>query len=81
MINQRRKRKGFLCNKMKEVEMKKTAWNDNWILKKQDGTNRKVTLPHDAMIEEVRSPEAPSGSAGAYFPGGIYTYEKVFSGK
>lgn len=37
-----------------------------------------VTLPHDAMIYEERSAECESGSAGAYFPGGIYEYEKEF---
>lgn len=59
--------------------MKKTAWNDNWIFKKQDGTQRMVTLPHDAMIEEERRPDAPAGGAGAFFPGGIYIYEKRFT--
>lgn len=37
-----------------------------------------VTLPHDAMIYEKRFAECESGSAGAYFPGGVYVYEKEF---
>lgn len=37
-----------------------------------------VTLPHDAMIYEDRDKECESGSAGAYFPGGVYEYEKEF---
>jgi len=37
-----------------------------------------VNLPHDAMIHEERDPKCESGSAGAYFPGGIYEYEKEF---
>lgn len=37
-----------------------------------------VNLPHDAMIHEERAPECESGSAGAYFPGGVYEYDKVF---
>ena len=37
-----------------------------------------VTLPHDAMIYEERFAECESGSAGAFFPGGIYEYEKEF---
>lgn len=37
-----------------------------------------VTLPHDAMIHEKRDPECESGSAGAYFPGGVYEYVKTF---
>lgn len=36
-------------------------------------------LPHDAMIAEQRSANNPSGSAGAYFSGGVYEYTKVFS--
>lgn len=34
-----------------------------------------VRVPHDAMLHEQRSPLAPTGSAGAYFPGGTYRYE------
>ncbi|MBQ9174157.1 MAG: DUF4982 domain-containing protein [Bacteroidales bacterium] len=37
-----------------------------------------VNLPHDAMIGEKRSADAPSGSGGAYFDGGVYHYEKSF---
>ncbi|MGA9518740.1 MAG: glycoside hydrolase family 2 TIM barrel-domain containing protein [Trichococcus sp.] len=37
-----------------------------------------VQLPHDAMIEEKRNPENASGSAGSFFPGGIYIYKKNF---
>lgn len=37
-----------------------------------------VTLPHDAMITDRRGPSAPSGSAGAYFYGDLYVYEKAF---
>lgn len=59
--------------------MKKITFNDNWIFSKQGFTDtRPVTLPHDAMIHEQRAPENPSGSAGAFFPGGKYVYEKTF---
>ena len=34
-----------------------------------------ISVPHDAMLGEKRSPNAPTGSAGAYFNGGTYTYE------
>jgi len=37
-----------------------------------------VTLPHDAMISKPRAAGNPSGSGGAYFPGGIATYRKKF---
>lgn len=38
-----------------------------------------MTLPHDAMIHEKREAECESGSAGAYFPGGVYEYKKTFN--
>ena len=53
--------------------MKKQSFNRNWTLK-----GKSVTLPHDAMIHEERSADAPGGSGHAYFPGGIYEYEKSF---
>ncbi|WP_106401507.1 glycoside hydrolase family 2 TIM barrel-domain containing protein [Actinocorallia populi] len=37
---------------------------------------KKVTLPHDAMLEGVRTPEA--GGAGGFFPGGVYEYRTTF---
>ncbi len=37
-----------------------------------------VRLPHDAQITETRGPETSNGGH-AYFPGGIYTYEKTFT--
>jgi hypothetical protein len=37
-----------------------------------------IDLPHDAMIYEKRDGQATSGSAGAFFPGGVYEYEKTF---
>ena len=53
--------------------MKKFDFNDNWIFNGQT-----ITLPHDAMITELRGADAPGGSGHGYFPGGVYTYEKVF---
>ncbi len=37
-----------------------------------------VTLPHDAMLHTQRKPDAPSGSAGAFFAEGEFVYEKKF---
>lgn len=54
--------------------MRKLDFNDNW----QYG-GRVITLPHDAMIEAERDAQNPSGSAGAYFPGGVYEYTKSFT--
>lgn len=36
-------------------------------------------MPHDAMISEPRSPDAPSGAHGAFFPGGRYEYSNSFT--
>ena len=52
--------------------MKKISFNSGWSCNGQA-----VTLPHDAQITEKRSAEASNGGHG-YFPGGVYTYEKVF---
>jgi hypothetical protein len=59
--------------------MKKFNFCDGWNFKKQGaGKSECVDLPHDAMINETRDPQAVSGSAGAFFPGGVYEYEKSF---
>ena len=38
---------------------------------------RTVRVPHDAMLGERRSADAPTANAGAYFHGGTYRYEHV----
>lgn len=58
--------------------MRKIDFNQDWLFYKEDSPKReKVSLPHDAMLREQRHPDAESGEAGAYFPGGIYHYEKI----
>ena len=52
----------------------KISFNDNWLY---DGNI--ISVPHDAMITANRHAKAPSGGGCAYFEGGIYTYEKVFT--
>ena len=37
-----------------------------------------VTLPHDALRDADRTPDAPGKGAGAYYPVGNYTYLKTF---
>jgi len=37
-----------------------------------------VTLPHDAMLGEIRDGGCRNGVNSGYFPGGKYTYEKEF---
>jgi beta-galactosidase len=57
----------------------KTLFNDGWEYK---GSAEKgwtaITLPHDAMLSEGRREDALSGSPGAWFLGGSYTYRKMW---
>ena len=39
---------------------------------------RKVTLPHDAMIEEPRDPQVLGGGQSGFYPAKTYTYTKHF---
>jgi hypothetical protein len=59
--------------------MKRYDFNTNWRFCKEGGQARAIDLPHDAMIEERRDPASPGGSGVAYFPGGVYIYEKIFT--
>ena len=60
--------------------MKKTAFNENWMVRclTREAPVRTVTVPHDAMIDEPRS----AGSAGegniGWYIGGDYEYTKRF---
>lgn len=59
--------------------MKKQDFNSQWVFKKVDlQDTQMVDIPHDAMILETRNSDAAGGSALAYFPGGMYSYEKTF---
>ena len=59
--------------------MKRQDFNQGWNYHKE-GSDKviPVTLPHDAMIHDTRDPESPGTHANAYFPGGVYIYEKTF---
>ncbi|MDR1219665.1 MAG: DUF4982 domain-containing protein [Treponema sp.] len=59
--------------------MNKRDFNRQWIFYKEGSDMRRtLDLPHDAMIEELRDPASPGGSAVGYFTGGVYVYEKTF---
>ncbi|MDE7187195.1 MAG: glycoside hydrolase family 2 protein, partial [Lachnospiraceae bacterium] len=59
--------------------MKRQDFNTGWnYCKEGSGNVIPVTLPHDAMIHDTRDPGSPGTHANAYFPGGIYIYEKTF---
>jgi hypothetical protein len=52
---------------------------EGWSFRRQGAENAALLdLPHDAMIHGKRNPQSPSGSAGGFFPGGVYEYEKTF---
>ncbi len=57
--------------------MRRMPLNTGWTFSRNGGPEVPVTLPHDAMLGNGRSPQAPSGAGGAYFLGGTYTYERV----
>lgn len=59
--------------------MKRQDFNQDWNYHKE-GSDKviPVTLPHDAMIHDTRDPKSPGTHANAYFPGGVYVYEKNF---
>jgi len=44
-----------------------------------DGSWRKLDLPHDWSIEGTISPKNPTGGAGGYFPAGVGWYRKKFN--
>ncbi|WP_432508887.1 glycoside hydrolase family 2 TIM barrel-domain containing protein [Kineococcus auxinigenes] len=64
------------------------SFNDGWVCRAPLGPFAAggegapavpVRLPHDALRDAQRSPEAPSGGAGAYYPPGAFTYLKSFT--
>ncbi|TFD84014.1 glycoside hydrolase family 2 protein [Cryobacterium lactosi] len=56
--------------------MTATLFTDGWTFGAQGEAPAPVTLPHDAMISETRTADAPSGAHGGYFAGGSYVYAK-----
>lgn len=68
--------------------MIRTSFNEGWRVRPKAGlfaelsgepvAFKPVTLPHDAMIERERHPDTPGGPAAAFFPGGVYEYERTF---
>ena len=54
-------------------------FNADWKFYKEGEETKKITLPHDAMLEEKRIPDLIAGENSAYFPGGKYAYEKDFN--
>ena len=54
--------------------MKRLGFNDGWEFSRDDGPFEAVVVPHDAMLGNRRSPDAPAGSASGYYYGARYVY-------
>ena len=71
--------------------MKRENYNKDWLFwNSKDAfalvwdipeTAKKITLPHDAMIETKGNPESLNGSNTGFFDGGSYTYVKFYESK
>lgn len=70
--------------------MIKESFNENWVYSPGSGTalektihgdteKKKVTLPHDAMIHQLRDRNAAAGNASGYYPCISASYEKLFA--
>ena len=60
--------------------MRKIAFNDGWTCRHagDSGKGKPVTIPHDAMLDEKRTPESLGGINIGWFEGFDYVYEKEF---
>lgn len=60
--------------------MKRIDFNNNWYVSRLGSQQQKkeVTVPHDAMIGEARSPLSPGGKNTGWFEAYDYEYEKEF---
>ena len=60
--------------------MKRFPFNKDWLFYKvgREEERHYVTLPHDAMLAEKRTPNSSGGAHISWFEGGDYVYEKSF---
>ncbi len=59
--------------------MQKAIFNEGWTYGEKGQEKSSVRLPHDAMLHGKRRADSPGGSACAFFDGGIYEYEKIWT--
>lgn len=71
--------------------MIREKWNTGWIMTKpgenpmmaammrENESPEVLTLPHDAMIHEKRTPNTKNQHQTGFYPGGCYTYTKTFT--
>ena len=60
--------------------MKKYSFNENWTVRclTRDETPKQVSIPHDAMISEPRTPDSRGEGNIGWYIGGDYEYTKKF---
>ena len=65
--------------------MRRQRFDSNWEYMEGAGylfpavpSFKPVTIPHDAVINKVRTPDAPSGGSTGYTPGALLTYRNLF---
>ena len=58
--------------------MRKITWHDGWQFRVNGGEWTDVTVPHDASQVMGRCADAPSGTGGAFYRGGVYEYRRTF---
>lgn len=56
--------------------MERIPFCDNWLFSEKGKARQSLSVPHDAMLQQGRSADAPSGRSAAFFLGGRYEYEK-----
>lgn len=65
--------------------MRRIPFNEDWYFHNEthdtEGPWTPVTLPHDAMHTESRSPDTPNRFFTGYHPGGVYRYTKTIEAK
>ena len=71
--------------------MLKQLWNNDWLFwNSKDAfalvwdipeAAEKITLPHDAMLEQVPHADSLNGGNTGFYDGGSYTYVKLFESK
>ena len=58
--------------------MRRSCFNSGWEFSRDDGPFEPVIVPHDAMLGNKRSKDAPAQSNSGYYHGASYRYRKVF---
>ena len=67
----------LIASLLMSVTLSAQSFMDGWLFWSDTRPEKQVVnLPHDAMLQEPRRADAPSGSAGAFFMSGSYHYEK-----